>query len=276
MSSKLDLTQYFDSFDANSVYGTDEKLLHVQQAKFPFGTDEEEQENWHCMFTTKRFVLCKLNNDEMITERKSFNYRNIKSFKIKKNKRFKKNSLASSIKIYLFDHESTSKNKSKSDEDRPKIIVSFNNNDERDGFYNQMQECIDNRSSSSANKSAQNLHALQSTDKTANSSKTMYNLHAMTDLFNKLETVIGRQLIYNDYVRIKDSMDKFRFLEPAKNQAQQMIDINHNKYILKLTRDDIKHIKAYYRTKQDNFMVRNNRKQWFINAYFAAQLFKSY
>ena len=48
------------------------------------------------------------------------------------------------------------------------------------------------------------------------------------------------------------------------------------KYVLKLTRDDIKKIKAYYRTKQDNFMIRNNRKQWFINAYVATQLFKPY
>ena len=67
-------------------------------------------------------------------------------------------------------------------------------------------------------------------------------------------------------------MENFRFLEPAKKQCEMMTDIlNDNSS--KLTRDDIKHIKAFYRSKQDNFQKFNNRKQWFIKRNIEQNLF---
>eukprot|EP01084_Bolivina_argentea_P170837 296005_1 len=160
------------------------------------------------------------------------------------------------------------------DKEKPRVVISFAENEERDMFYSKMIAIIGykKRKRSKSHSAGYKSHSATETEKERDEdSHSEYKFDY--ELYNTLDVVIQRQGIYNEYLSI--SMEKtFPFLNAAKGQAIQMTHVDNKKYILALTRDDIKHIKAYYRSKPDNFEIRNNRKQWFIDCWCATKLFE--
>eukprot|EP01084_Bolivina_argentea_P008240 15429_1 len=212
--------QYFQPFEtALSSIEDNEFVLYLQEILLK-GL-EEESETWYCMFTTKRFIICKENNDKVIINRKQLNYENIKNFKLKKNKRFKKSNLPS-IKVYITQKNEKQKTKNnltiikdndESENNRPKIIISFKNNELKDKFYDQMNEIIRDKSYS--------------------------NNTEIDQIYYNLNTIIERQNAYNEYLLIRDkSVEEFKFSNTILlNQIKQIININstnNNLYAYKL------------------------------------------
>lgn len=301
---------FFEPFDISSIPRSDEEhVLHVQSALFPFGcvscsvhrvqaiygmamykireSDEFEHETWHCMLTTRRIVLCKREDDGRVLTRKHLHYDRIKQLKLKKSKRFKKlNNRVNlpGIKVYLQPTsdgapESTPKPLSKSDEYRP---LSFSDTESRDRFFAKMVEIVGETKcggtgTATKQPSPSNLDVLHENETVT----PQFDNDGGNEVYNTLKLVIERQTVYNECLSMwsgadHDRVHSFDFLGTAQLQAVQLTDIDHEKYALKLTRDDIKHVKAYYRSKQDNLQIRNHRVLWFINSYVAAKLFEPY
>eukprot|EP01084_Bolivina_argentea_P008241 15430_1 len=223
--------QYFKPFETVlSSIEEDEYVLYVQEILLK--DIEDEYETWHCMFTTKRFIICKENKEKIIINRKQLNYENIKNFKLKKNKRFKKSNLPS-IKVYIVEKTSSGVNNalkktisSKSAHDltdneeldsRPKIIFSFKDNELKEKFYGKMCDVIRDKSYL----------------------KEANNYTDICDIYWNLNTIIFRQNIYNEYLLIRDkSVEEFKFSNTILlNQIKQIININstnNNLYAYKL------------------------------------------
>lgn len=301
--------QLFKPFDGSTVQRYHkERVLYVQSALFPFGISSEDgeiNERWYCMFSTQRFVLCKVNSDGCVVDRKQLSYDHVIQFKLKKNKRFKKSNLPS-IKIYVkYNHHQhadddeeeedtdklhTPRNVKLNDEEKyPKVVVSFDSNEHRDTFYAKMCQMISN------NKCGSRAVSLSKSDNEDDGKEDSPDAHHADhqqpnqDLYETLDVVIERQNVLSEYIEIcqnlsflgigrdsNHSNENFRFLEPARKQMEQITDVSNPKHIMKLSSDDTKHIQAYYRAKQDNFQIRNNRKQWFIDSYAASKLFAPY